>query len=71
MEPWCRKLVNEVSDELCISRGLADELLTLAGYDKEIVIKCSNQSSGLNECKAKILDSRFNKIESDSEGSND
>lgn len=42
---------------------VAKELLTLAGDDCELVIDCSIHSDGLDQCKAKIINERFQLIE--------
>ena len=48
---------------LGISTSVARELLLLAGEDVDIVIQASEAASGLNECKARVIDLRFNKLE--------
>lgn len=55
--------INEVADQLDISKHLARELLILAGGDEEIVVDASLASRGLDQCKARILDMRLCTIE--------
>lgn len=58
----CHRMA-KVRDTLNVSPSVATELLVLAGWDVEMVINCSKNSNGLNECKSKIIDARFTKIE--------
>lgn len=53
----------EVRNELGIGNSVASELMRLAGGDKDLVIKSSLESDGLDQCKAKIIDGRFDKLE--------
>lgn len=46
-----------------IGETVANELLVLAGDDPELVIDCSINSSGLDQCRAKIIDARFQFVE--------
>lgn len=62
--------IAELARDLDVSKSVAHELALLAGYDRELVIKASRGSSGLNECKAKIIDARFEKGEQNSDSSN-
>lgn len=55
--------VERVSDELGITKQLAKELLILAGGDEDLVIESSLASNGLDHCKARIIDGRFQKEE--------
>ena len=52
-----------VRETLGIGNSVADELLTLSGCDPEMVIRCSQASNGLDQCKAKIINERITKIE--------
>ncbi len=56
---------DRIREELGISKSVAEELMKLAGDDEDLVIECSRSSRGLSECKARIIDARFNKIEGD------
>lgn len=57
------QLVQELSDELGITAPVANELLLLAGDNCELVKDCSYASSSVRECKARIVNERFGKIE--------
>ena len=52
-----------VRQELGIGNSVADELLILSGGDPHIVIECSRESHGLDQCKAKVIDRRIRAIE--------
>jgi hypothetical protein len=55
--------VKELEDKLNVSTSVAKELAMLAGGDTELAVKCSEQSIGLNECKARIINKRFLQLE--------
>ena len=55
--------INAVRDAIGVGAGVATELLLLSGNDIEMVIECSRASTGLDHCKARIIDARFRKIE--------
>lgn len=57
--------VNRVASRLDISQQLAKELLILAGGDEELVVKASESSVNVAECKATIIDGRITKGERD------
>lgn len=48
-----------------VGKVVAEELLTLAGGDTELVIKISKRSSGLDQCKAGIINARMSSVEED------
>lgn len=54
--------VKQISEELGITRNLAKELLVLSGGNTNIVIEASHMSSGLDHCKARIIDARLNEL---------
>jgi hypothetical protein len=58
------RLIKELRQRLNVSRSVAEELLTLAGGDVELAVQASSESSGLTQCKARIIDERFKKLES-------
>lgn len=45
-----------------IGYGVIKELLTLAGGDCEMVINCSIKAEGLDQCRAKIINARFEQL---------
>lgn len=53
----------EMQHELGVSYGVANELMLLAGGDKDLVRDASDASAGLNECKANIINARFIDLE--------
>ena len=55
--------IQELKKRLDISTSVAKELAMLAGGDVGLAIECSEQSTGLNECKARIINERFAAIE--------
>lgn len=56
--------VKQVSSKLNISSQLAKELLILADGDIDLVVKSSETSVNVAECKATIINGRFEKGES-------
>lgn len=58
-----KDVVKELTSELSMSPGLARDLLTLAGGDKQAVIEASENASHLDGVKAAIIDARFSKLE--------
>ena len=56
------KDMKELSDRIGCGYPLARDLLILAGGDKDIVIDAST-TEGIETVKAKIIDKRFNNIE--------
>ena len=58
------KDMKELSDRIGCGYPLARDLLILAGGDKDIVIDASESTTeGIETVKAKIIDKRFNNIE--------
>lgn len=60
-----------VSRELRIGYSVANELLLLANGDVEKVVECGLKSSGLGECKARIVNQRFDELEKGSSNGQD
>ena len=57
------RAIKELRERLRVSKSVAEELLTLAGEDIELAVQASSESNGLTQCKASIIDKRFNKLE--------
>ena len=55
--------IKKLRDRIGVSHSVATELLTLSGGDLDLAEECSRNSTGLTQCKAAIIDRRFNKIE--------
>lgn len=55
--------IKEVRKRIGVGNGVAHELLVLAGGDVELVVWASKKSTGLDQCKAAIIDGRFRTIE--------
>lgn len=55
--------VKKVMAHIGCGGSVARELLVLAGWDDELVLRMSNSSSGLDQCKARIINERFNRLE--------
>lgn len=58
-----RMMEMSLAEMLGCSRKVAAELLLWAGDNIDLVITCSEQSSSLKECKARILNARIEKLE--------
>lgn len=58
-----RKKVNDLAIDIQCGPRLADELLTLAGGDANLVRDASMMCQGINAVKAYIIDRRFKKVE--------
>ena len=56
-----RKKVNDLAIDIQCGPRLADELLTLAGGDANLVRDASMMRQGINAVKAYIIDRRFKK----------
>lgn len=63
-----KQQVLRVAKRLDISENLAKDLLIMAGGDEDLVIECSEMSSGINECKANIIDKRLTEKEGKTNG---
>ncbi len=59
----CAMDAQELARQVRCSTGLARDLLTLAGNDKELVIEASDSASRIEAVKAYIVDARLSKIE--------
>lgn len=57
------KQVRELSERLGVSIGVCKELLLLSGGDMDLAERCSLREQGLNQCKARIINERFKKLE--------
>ena len=62
MEVSNRK-IKELRNAIGVGKGVAEELLVLAGGDVELATICSRESSGLDQCKAAIINARFEFLE--------
>lgn len=56
-------LIKDLRERINVGWSVAAELLTLAGGDIDLAEKASLESDGLDQCKAKIIDQRFKRIE--------
>lgn len=61
--------VKELRDRIGVGMSVAHELLVLSGGDVDLAEKCSRESSGLDQCKACIIDARFRRIEDECDAS--
>ena len=57
--------IKQLRDRIKVGKGVAEELLVLSGGDVDLAAKCSREAAGLDQCKALIIDSRFQAIEND------
>lgn len=57
--------IKAIRSELGVGAGVATELLLLSGGDIDLAIECSKASTGLDHCKARIINARFERIEED------
>lgn len=55
--------IRELRQRLGVGATVAAELLTLAGGDLDLAEHASKTSPGLDQCKAKIIDERFKRLE--------
>ena len=55
--------VKELRDRIGVGAGVAEELLVLSGGDVDMAEDASKKSRGLDQCKASIINSRFENIE--------
>ena len=53
----------ELMHRINVGASVANELLILAGGDIELATEASLESPGLDQCKARIIDRRFRRIE--------
>lgn len=63
------RAVKELRDRLGIGMSVANELLILAGGDVDLAERCSRSSQGLDQCKARIIDARFRRLEDERDAS--
>lgn len=57
------RAIKELRERIDVSKSVAEELLILAGGDIELAVQASVESRGLTQCKANIIDKRFNRLE--------
>lgn len=57
--------IKQLRDAIGVGPCVAEELLVLAGWDVDLATECSRKSSGLDQCKAAIINERFNRLEED------
>jgi translation elongation factor EF-Ts len=57
------RAVKELRDRIGVGTSVANELLVLSGGDIDLAEHASRESAGLDQCKAKIIDCRFKRIE--------
>lgn len=57
------KKVNQVMRKIGCGGSVAREILTLAGWDVDLAVRASRSSCGLDQCKARIINERFSKLE--------
>ena len=55
--------VRELRERIGVGVSVARELLVLSGGDVDLAEKCSHESTGLDQCKAAIVDARFKRLE--------
>lgn len=57
------KKINKVMRKIGCGGSVARELLTIAGWDVDLVVDMSESSCGLDQCKARIINERFSRLE--------
>lgn len=57
--------IKMLRDQIGVGKGVAEELLVLSGGNVDLAARCSKEAAGLDQCKALIIDSRFQAIEDD------
>lgn len=57
--------IKQLRDKIGVGKGVAEELLVLSGGDVDLAAKCSKEAAGLDQCKALIINRRFQVIEDD------
>lgn len=55
--------VKRLRDSLGVGASVAHELLVLSGDDVLLAEEASRESTGLDQCKANIIDKRFRRLE--------
>ena len=55
--------VKKLRQEIGVGQSVASELLTLSGGDLQLAAQASKESTGLDQCKAAIINERFQRIE--------
>lgn len=58
--------VRELRERIGVGISVARELLVLSGGDVDLAEKCSREATGLDQCKAAIVDARFRRLEDES-----
>lgn len=59
--------VQELRNRIGVGTSVASELLVLSGGDIDLAEKCSQESEGLDQCKASIINARFKRLENNYE----
>lgn len=55
--------VKDLRKRIGVGLSVAHELLVLSGGDVDLAERCSRHSDGLDQCKAEIIDARFEQLE--------
>lgn len=55
--------VKDLRDRIGVGNCVANELLVLSGGDVDLAEEASRASDGLDQCKARIIDERFRRLE--------
>lgn len=64
MNPNDITAIRKLSSKLGCGLSLTKDLLTLAGEDEQLVVRCSNKTyNGVQSLKAAIVDERFRQLE--------
>lgn len=58
-----KEKVKELRNRIGVGNCVANELLVLSGGDVDLAESASRASAGLDQCKAKIIDERFRRLE--------
>lgn len=58
-----KEKVKELRNRIGVGNCVANELLVLSGGDVDLAERASKASSGLDQCKAAIIDERFRRLE--------
>lgn len=58
-----KKMIKDLRQRIGVGAGVAEELLVLAGGDIDLAETCSVESRGLDQCKAAIINERFEALE--------
>ena len=61
--PISARKVDELRERISVGPVVAHELLVLSGGDVDMATEASLESRGLDQCRARIIDKRFENIE--------